>query len=112
MTDILGRADLFDAAQLFTVACSASRLHDKIARHALARYGDHGAQISGCVRDHFPETLKEDLRAIAHMVSRYSDLAYDARPARVRLATMRHLARSIATRDGSGFYGPQPYRKG
>lgn len=108
--NILARGDLANAALFFTAACGASRLHSKIAAAMLERFGDYGAQISGCVRDHFPEHIKNDLRALAAMVTRYSDLGYSARPARVRLDTMRHLARSIATRDGSGFYGPQPYR--
>lgn len=110
--DILARDDLREAQQLFAVACGASKLHNTLAAYGLERFGDHGAQISGCVRDHFPDKLKNELRALAQMVTRYSDLAHEQRPKRVRLDTMRHLARSVATRDGSGFYGPQPYRKG
>lgn len=110
--NILERADLLEAQKLFAMACAASRMHSELAAIGLERFGDHGAQISGCVREHFPEALKNDLRALASMVTHYSDLAHDCRPLRVRRDTMRHLARSVATRDGSGFYGPQPYRKG
>ena len=110
--NILERADLREAQKLFAMACAASRLHNALASYGLERFGDHGSQISGCVREHFPEALKNELRALSYMVTRYSDLGHDARPSRVRSATMRHLARSVATRDGSGFYGPQPYRKG
>ncbi len=37
--------------------------------------------------------------------------AYASRPPRVRLDTIRTLGRTIATRSGSGFYGPQPFTK-
>ena len=107
MTDRLNRPDLRPAATLFARACLASRVHSSMAGRALANYGDHGSQISGVVRDHFPERIKTQLRQLASAVTRYSDAAYAARPRRVRFATMRELARDIATRDGSGFYGPQ-----
>lgn len=108
--DILERADLASAGAQFVVACAASREHDRLAAEALEKFGAHGPQISGCVRDHFPSDVKDKLRALARDVTTYSDRGYALRPSRVRLDTMRHLARSIATRDGSGFYGPQPYR--
>lgn len=94
----------------FEQACAASRMHDLEAASALSRYGDHGPQISGCVRDHFPDFVKRDLRFWAHEVSRLSDLAYMHHPKWSRMSTMRHLASAVATRDGSGFYGPQPFR--
>jgi len=101
------RADLIPAATLFAKACKASRLHSVMARRALDLYGDHGSQISGVVRDHFPTHVKTRLRCLAHAVTNYSDSAYKARPKRVRLNTLRELARDVATRNGSGFYGPQ-----
>ena len=96
-----------DAARNFEAACEASRAHDQLAADALAQFGAHGPLISGCVRDHFPESVKDKLRTLARDVTRFSDAAYAARPSRVRLATMRALARDVARRDGSGFYGPQ-----
>lgn len=94
----------------FECACRASRKHSEIAALALAKYGDHGPDISGCVRAHFPEHVKGLLRKFARQASDYSSAGHNARPPRVRAATMVKLAREIATRDGSGFYGPQPYR--
>jgi hypothetical protein len=110
--NILERADLVAAQSQFAFACLASRLHSQLAELGFRDYGEHGAQISGCVREHFPEELKDNLRELARKVTQYSDKGYSLRPYRVRRDTMRHLARSVATRDGSGFYGPQAYRKG
>lgn len=110
MPAALNRPELATAAELFAKACHASRLHDIAARCALIRYGDHGPAISGCVRDHFPDAVKDRLRELARAVTRYSEAGYAARPPRIRFDTMRQLARSVATRDGSGFYGPQPLR--
>lgn len=98
------------AARRFANACAASREHERKAGEALAAYGEHGALISGCVRDHFPESVKDELRRLARRVSEESDAAWLARPARVRLSTMRKLSQEIAGRYGSGRYGPQPGR--
>lgn len=106
--DVLTRPDLAPARYLFEGACRASRLHQSEAQRALANYGSHGPLISGCVRSHFPKAVKDRLRGLAQAASARSDAAYAARPPRVRFATMRRLARAVATRDGSGRYGPQP----
>lgn len=105
--NILDRPDLQRAAELFADACAQSRKHTDTARDALKEYGAHGPDISGCVREHFPLVTKDYLRSLARNVGILSDAAFAARPARVRLATMRALARAVAARDGSGFYGPQ-----
>jgi hypothetical protein len=105
----LERSDLIPAAILFAKACKASRLHGTMAKRALANYGDHGSLISGCVRDHFPNRVKDALRTLASSVTRFSDTAYGARPKGVRFRTMLLLSRDIATRDGGGFYGPRPH---
>lgn len=104
--DLLNRQDLHHAADLFADACRLSREHDAVAASALATYGDHGPQVSGIVREHFPLVTRDHLRSLARNVSILSDAAYAARPPRVRLATMRALARAVAARDGGGFYGP------
>lgn len=96
----------------FERACRASRLHSSGAARAFANYGDHGPLISGCLREHFPDAVKDQLRTLARLVTTESDAAYAARPSRVRKATIRHIGRLIATRDGAGYYGPQPYREG
>ncbi len=108
MPKLLNNPKLRTSQINFELACDASRRHSAAAAEALAKYGDHGAQISGCVRDHFPEDVKNELRNWARSVSVLSDAAYAARPARVRTATIRRLGQEVATRDGSGFYGPQP----
>lgn len=95
------------ATYWFEKACEASREHALFARQMLAKYGSHGPDVSGCVRDHFPDHIKESLRNMARNVSRYSDNAHASRPRYVRETTMRKLARMVAQRDGSGFYGPQ-----
>lgn len=88
----------------FEQICAASRLHSKMAKDALKEFGSHGPDISGCVRDHFPEHVKNQLRDLARKAS-----ASVNRPKYMRLATLNHIGRLIATLSGSGFYGPVPY---
>ena len=104
---LLARPDLQRAAELFADACRISRDHARAAADALSAYGAHSADVSGCVRDHFPECTKSYLRALARNVSILTSAAHAARPARVRVSTLRALARAVAARDGAGFYGPQ-----
>lgn len=104
----LNRPDLAKAQSEFESACHCSRAYCAKLAEYLAEYGDHGATISGAGRDHFPSDVKDHLRRIARAVGHHSDLARAARPARVHMATINRLAREVATRDGSGFYGPQP----
>ena len=108
MKNLLNRPDLAHAAKWFAAACYLSRSWDSEFSVARMKYGAHGPDVSGCGREHFPEEVKERLRTFARAISEASDMAYAARPRGVRMATMRKLARAIAARDGSGFYGPQP----
>ena len=98
------------AIRQFELACFYSRAHSDLAQSALDTWGDHGPLISGCVRDHFPAPVKETLRNLARAVTHYSDSAYQARPKGARRETIRRIGQLIATRDGSGRYGPQPAR--
>ena len=107
---LLTRPELAPAAEYFAKACAASRDHSALAAKALGEHGDHGPLISGCVRDHFPETVKDELRQLASWNRVLSEMARQSRPKRIAAATMRELAQAVATRDGAGFYGPQPYR--
>lgn len=91
----------------FEQACKASRDHVKLASESLERLGDHGSLIAGVVRDHFDDQTKDRLRDLAREVTRHSDLAYAARPKRVRLSTIREIGKLVARRDGSGYYGPR-----
>ena len=104
---LLHRADLTPAALLFADCCAQSRAWDKAGRDALAAYGDHGPQVSGILRDHFPKCTQDHMRALARNISILSDAAWAARPARVHRSTMRKLSRAVVQRDGGGFYGPR-----
>lgn len=90
-------------------SCVASKEHSTLASNALTMYGDEGSLISGCVREHFPQEIKDALRNLAHAVTAHSDAAFAARPSRVRHATMIHIAKLVAGEVGHGFYGFQPY---
>lgn len=107
--NILDRADLQLSARCFADACRVSREHTELARAAMLKYGDHGPDISGCVREHFPENVKNELRLLAKTVSLYTDAAWKHKPKRVHHRTMFYLASAVASRDGAGFYGPQPF---
>ena len=105
--EILERPDLTIARERLKLACAYSRAHSKLTAFALDKYGDNGPQISGVIRDHFPEKIKDRLRFLARNVTAASELAWVARPKRVRHTTMLMLSRAVATRYGSGFYGPR-----
>ena len=111
MKSLLNDPRYAKAERWFTAACLASSSHAMLAKEALTLYGDHGPAISGCVRDHFPDDVKNHLRELARACSSASENGHKARPRYARKASMVHLAREVATRDGSGFYGPQPYPK-
>lgn len=83
----------------------ASRAHTALTEKACREYGDYGPQISGCMRDHFPQELKKRLVRLARAVTRHNQFGCDARPRFVRHSTMRELARSICRVNGTGFYG-------
>lgn len=101
----------FDKAiEHFTRSVMASKEHSSLVESALNKYGDHGPQISGIVREHFPESVKYKLRDLARKVTAESDAAWAARPKGVRDSTMRKLSQAVAKLHGSGFYGPQPPR--
>ena len=104
--DILQRAPIVAAE--FAKACAASRAHMAGALAALAEHGGHGPLVSGCVRSHFPESVKDSLRSLARQVGAHDDAAMAARPKGMHAATVQRIGRAIATRDGSGYYGPQP----
>jgi hypothetical protein len=46
--------------------------YDLVAQ-AESIYGDHGQLISGVIRDHFPDTVKDTLRSLCRQISRESD---------------------------------------
>jgi hypothetical protein len=96
----------------FMLSCAASRAHIDLAKSAFRLYGDHGAQVSGCVRDHFPEAVKETLRQLARQCREHSEAAHAARPKFARKAFMVRVGQNVAARDGAGFYGPQPRDSG
>lgn len=107
---LYNRPDLSAPRFWLAAACAASRLHATLTRHALHAFGDHGPVVSGCVRDHFPDAVKNELRALAKHVGECSTRARVVAPSRTHEKTIRRLGHLVATRDGSGFYGPQPLR--
>lgn len=108
--DLLDRPDLAAAARSFAAACENSRRWSAMVSDAVAKYGRPSAAVAGIYSDDFPSDVKEGLRALALRVTHYLDDGYARRPSRVRMSTMRRLASAVATRDGSGYYGPQPTR--
>lgn len=104
---LLTRPELAPARDYFVMACVYSRVHDRMAKIALDQYGDHGSLISGCVRDHFPDPVKDCLRYMAQRVTYYCAEADKARPRGVRHWTIVALGKAVARRDGVGYYGPR-----
>jgi len=109
MTDYLNDPRFAHAVSEFESACHCSRAWDAKLKEYLEIYGNIGVAISGAGREHFPDDVKDHMRRIAKAVTHHSDLGHAARPYRVHTSTMIKVARAVASRDGSGFYGPQPY---
>lgn len=105
VVNILDRKDLQIAAKHFAVAAAASRAQSELAHALLKKHGDHGPNISGIFRDHFPEKQKDRLRKLCHVICEENDLGIAARPKGVHKSTMFTLARAVCKRDGTGFYG-------
>ena len=104
--DLLHRQPLIAAANEFSRAAQASRLHSALVRSLLDKYGDgNGRQISGVIRDHFPEKDKDTLKALCRDICRYNEAGHALRPKGVHHRTMDALARAVCRRDGTGFYG-------
>ena len=91
----------------FVDACIASQQYDKMLKHALETFGDHGPRVSGAGREHFPQQTKQRLRDKANWVTWCSEMAWKSKPKRVHDSTMRKLATQCANKHGCGFYGPQ-----
>ncbi len=104
MKSLLARLDLMNAAQRFKRCFAASREHNRLVAAALKKYGDHGSQISGVIRDHFPPRVKARLRNLCAHMNAESDAGFALRPRGVRKATMLRLYNAVRERDGSGFY--------
>ena len=100
--------DLAIPRAYFSVCCAAARAHSALVGAALDTYGEHGVQISGIIQDHFPDAVKDALRSLCDTINSASRAAWNSRPPRVRVSTMRKLSQSVARIEGGGFYGPQP----
>ncbi len=97
------------AERHFTRACRLSRLWSSYVSRNIDRHGRRpGNHVSAVYSDAWPEYIQERLRKVARAVSCFTDAGYAARPKGVHRSTMTRLAKSIARRDGSGYYGPQP----
>lgn len=89
------------ASLILLRAAACSRAHDRLARQSLLAYGDHGPNISGCVREHFPTPVKDRLRRLASAASG-SSFAYTLwRAAGGTLTTYRREH----DKHSFGFYG-------
>lgn len=103
---LLGRQDLRAAAGHFAAAAKASRQHTAMVERLIKLYGDgNGHQISGVIRDHFPETDKRKLVKLCKTICEQNDKGMAQRPKGVHKSTMLALARAVCRRDGHGFYG-------
>ena len=94
------------AEQQMILAYAHSRAHRDLAKLALSVYGDHGSPISGVVRDHFPEFVKNELRSLSLSVARLLDESKVSwSKARKQLKTWIRLKDAIIARYGKGYYG-------
>lgn len=62
-------------ASLAYLQCArdTDRMYASAVDRALSAYGDHGSLVSGVVRAHFPDPVKDDLRTLARLATRYRD---------------------------------------
>lgn len=106
--NLLVREDLATSRQCMERACEASRQHQALLTCAYRSYGRTGPDVQCVGQAHFPAPVKELLYGHAILVAYHEKMAYEARPKGVRKSTIDALGIAVATRDGSGFYGPQP----
>lgn len=105
MKALTKRTDLNRVIELLTAACAASRAHSILYNAMLGAYGSRGPDVSGAGREHWPEHIKDLMRAASKLPTSLSHAAFANRPPRVRVSTIRALYKEIQTRDGMGFYG-------
>lgn len=106
--NVMTRPDLKRSRELLEAACRESKRHNLLAADALRVYGDHGSPIPGAVRDHFPDIVKDYLRASARLITELGEEAFKQMPKRVHVATFRALSKAVVAKVGGGFYWPQP----
>lgn len=53
----------------------AEEEHQRLVKAAERQFGDYGPLISGGLRGHWPESTKEPIRAMAHLISAADDAA-------------------------------------
>jgi hypothetical protein len=104
MPKLESRPDLLPAVKHFQECFRLSRAHNSLVRNALECYGDHGPQISGIMRDHFPDWVKRRLRKLCNQMNAAADAGMRARPRGVHRSTMLKLYREVRAQVGSGFY--------
>lgn len=81
-------ATLRRADRIFAACARIRAAYISAACAAEARYGSHGPLVSGVVREHFPPSVKDRLRKLAHADTRGRDFAF---------ALVRATGRSNAT---------------
>jgi hypothetical protein len=60
-------------------------------------YGIAGNVLSGGAYPHWPDAVKRKIRQLNRVSNRLDDAAFQARPARVQMATMRNLRLYVIT---------------
>lgn len=84
----------------------AGRAYERLSRGALAKYGSHGALVSGVVRGHFPSAVKDELRYMIRRFQAVKDASiahWYASGARTRYQDTE-LARLVGSAGHYGFH--------
>ena len=87
------------------IALWLSRSHSDLCKAALDQYGDHGPDVSGVCRNHFPEPIKVKLRSMAKAINTHNNIAAGFRPPRSHYSTFIKVKRHLESKYGKGFYG-------
>jgi len=83
------------ARKLFRLACQFRKEHTRRHVAYCHAYGTNSALISGGFYDHWPNAAKDTMRNLNREAQRLMDAGFAARPARVRMETMRRLWREV-----------------
>lgn len=102
--ELMNRPELAEAREQFELAFRYSREHSKQVDDACKKYGDHGPQISGVIRDHFPDDVKEQLRLLCWLMNTANEGAYKMKPKGMHRTTFYRFRDAIRERVGTGFY--------
>lgn len=77
-----------DMVECFRASLIQKATYNRIVRTCLFSYGSHGSDISGIVREHFPEWAKNLLRSTLKMSYSFQDAGRRKAPAGTRSTTV------------------------